>query len=93
MTNDGGPAFPSRTFKNVSVDPDHPVYADGHLPGMSLRDYFAAHAPHLPLKEVIQALLVRSDRQDATGATEGAAADLAEWAYIYADAMMKRRSM
>lgn len=41
--NDGGPAFPGTVWRNVIGDsPLDPVHQAN---GMSLRDYFAAHAP------------------------------------------------
>lgn len=48
--NDGGPAFPSVTKESVFVE-ELGRYDDRLGPpmgGMSLRDYFAAHAPDVP---------------------------------------------
>ncbi len=49
MKNDGGPAFPrpASEFTGSGTCPDgnDPIRAQN---GMSLRDYFAAHAPHEP---------------------------------------------
>jgi hypothetical protein len=48
MKNTGGPAFPE---KRVSVDPlDRDKLRSVYLPGMSLRDYFAAHASEEDIK-------------------------------------------
>lgn len=52
--NDGGPAFPA--FENVPgygcskpvVGTNGEIYFENHSPGMSLRDYFIAHAPAEP---------------------------------------------
>lgn len=92
MRDDGGPAFPTRAIKNVSVDPDTPVFAEGVRPGISHRDYFAAHAPQFPLMEVVQ-VLMHVKHLDPDAAMLKAATDAAEWAYLYADAMLTRRSM
>ncbi len=73
-----GPAFPARVMLNASVDPSSPIYAEGLHPGMSLRDYFAAHAPHA---------VVTSSEADLSRR----AADHATWAYLYADAMIATR--
>lgn len=59
-TNDGGPAFPcaiqtgTKDFVDIegrSVTPNVPVFQ--HFPGMTLRDYFAAHAPVHDLSQMI----------------------------------------
>lgn len=49
----------------------------GSKPGMSLRDYFAAHAPPMPNARKPQ--------------SPTSADDIARWAYQYADAMLRRR--
>lgn len=61
--NDGGPAFPR----------DH--VNEGHN-GMTLRDYFAAHAPLPP--------------EWWRGGDRGLSDDIA-WRWYYADAMLKAR--
>ena len=68
--NDGGPAFPLSTAK---VDRQ----------GMSLRDYFAAHAPTPPL-EFWQGVAVTAGK-DLPMLADG----LARWSWEYADAMLR----
>lgn len=48
---DGGPAFPRTELVPGGDDPSDPLYPVTHG-GMSLRDYFAAHAPE-PSIEVV----------------------------------------
>ncbi len=62
MSNDGGPAFPR---------PEHL----GYTQGISIRDFFAAHA---------LSSLVRADNPATTE-------QYANWAYIIADALLKER--
>lgn len=68
--DDGGPAFP--TFESNG---------EGHLycsgAGMSLRDYFAAHAPEPPA---------------AWHGGDRTIADCIAWRWHYADAMLKERA-
>lgn len=66
---DGGPAFPSVCMD----DPGHPA----SFPGMALRDYFAAQAPH--------GAFVKGNGPHAP-------AEMARNAYRYADAMMAERN-
>jgi hypothetical protein len=80
-TKDGGPAFPVV---------DAPGCPQDYL-GMSLRDYFAAHA--------LQGLLAAEAHPRAggfpcviAGSTQAQAATLATNAYVLADAMLKARS-
>ena len=63
---DGGPAFPAQHFD----------LADGEH-GMTLRDWFATHAPDPP----------KSWRGGERGLD-----DIIEWRWWYADAMLKKRS-
>lgn len=66
-TNTGGPAFPWTADR-----------ADrGDVPGMSMRDYFAAKAM---AQLMLSAPVVRDDARTT-----------ASWAYEYADAMLKAR--
>jgi len=47
--NDGGPAYPAPDFVTKSDSLTKEGYARiGNTRGMSLRDYFAAHAPEPP---------------------------------------------
>lgn len=65
MTNTGGPAFPGATYY-------------GPFAGMTLRDYFAAHAPE-PHKN--------------WHGGERNFSDLIEWRWHYADTMIKARAI
>jgi hypothetical protein len=66
-TNTGGPAFPAQV-----------KFFDEPTTGMTLRDYFAAHAPE-PYK-------------NWHGGERGFA-DIIEWRWSYADAMLKAREV
>jgi len=66
VINTGGPAFPL-----------HPVCMKGQE-GMTLRDYFAAHAPE-PYKNW------RDGERNFS--------DIIEWRWHYADAMLKKRAV
>ncbi|MDN7744693.1 hypothetical protein QZM78_11615 [Burkholderia multivorans] len=81
--NDGGPAFPA-TWVNDSdlnaIAPNGqvcPPFSSIPLPGMSLRDYFAAKA--------MQGLAANPEAWDMTDEK------VAEWAYNAADAMLRAR--
>lgn len=80
---DGGPAFPCDTF-----DPD--VKGPEQWEGMTLRDYFAAHAPALPapIRDAFVKALKRGDEVDL----EVHAKVCARWSVLYADAMLKARA-
>ena len=74
--NDGGPAFP-----NVGDNsPEFPFYD-----GMTLRDWFAAHAPPIP---ELEALMHRHD--DPEGSSSSVQVDAA-YRYRHADAMLAAR--
>lgn len=78
---DGGPAFPLDAYKGL-----------GPWHGMTLRDYYAAHAP----VDVKMALVAWGDPKLAGPPSddEGRAAFMAVWAllrYDYADAMLEER--
>ena len=82
-TNDGGPAFPE--FMGDHMEPKR---------GMTLRDYFAAHAPAMPSD--LAALAKEHADTDNPDKTHGEKCDVllsirAEWNYRYADAMLKAR--
>ena len=77
MKNDGGPAFPT-----PHQERDGDTYATIHESGMSLRDYFAAHAPAVPHDYETKHLIC--------GWTHSQIA--AHWANEYADAMLKERA-
>jgi hypothetical protein len=75
---DGGPAFPIQAF-TARIGSAQVVCAPS--PGLSIRDYFAAHAPPMP-----QAWRqVRSDFRSEAEAH-------ARWALEYADAMLVERA-
>lgn len=80
---DGGPAFPVSTGSKVSDVCGPYGHQDGNstwqFPGMTLRDYFAAKA--------MQGDCVRNEwgKNDLE--------DLASWAYLVADAMLKAREV
>lgn len=79
VSNDGGPAFP--------VDGVHPI-AGGLLPqassGMTLRDYFAAHA----LPAIIAAYVEANGRCIGS---DHVRPNCAAHAYKFADAMLEAR--
>lgn len=66
--NDGGPAFPQ------SHSPNFPNEIVG---GLTLRDYFAAHAPEPPKAW-------HGGEKDKT--------DIIEWRWSYADSMLSERN-
>jgi len=71
-TNTGGPAFPSGL-----IDPSTPEDAVQSLHnGMTLRDYFAAHAPNPP---------------ETWKAKKDEAANIIAWRWAYAEEMLKAR--
>lgn len=88
--NDGGPAFPMQLW-NQKVDGAINVVQD--LRGMSLRDYFAAHAPPMPADIARDAWGASQERAGGSGTkAENLMAYLdAKWRYRHADAMLKAR--
>lgn len=73
--DDGGPAFP---LPDKEPNGNGDVIPQWTQPGMTLRDYFAAHAPELPIPPQID--------------LKAYAAAKAKWCYWYADAMLAERS-
>ncbi|HDR9134415.1 hypothetical protein [Burkholderia vietnamiensis] len=69
---DGGPAFPCHTNPRPGTLNEAPQ-------GMTLRDYFAAHAPDVP-----------DDFDWAAGETDSWQRR-ARWSFHYADAMLRAR--
>ena len=67
----GGPAFPQPTNSTLSWD------------GMTLRDYFAAHAPECPDTWLSRYPMERGWRGEARA--------IADWRFEYADEMLKAR--
>ena len=77
--NDGGAAFPLNT---ANMGGSGACFPD---PGMSLRDYYAAHAPDMPDQWWL-------DTKAQYGGRVGAYAEaIAAWRYFYADAMLAAR--
>lgn len=83
MNDDERPAFPgtwTNQWDGLATAPNGEVVPPGGsvvLPGMSLRDYFAAKA--------MAAMVMNPDNN-------GDVSDFAIWAYRYADAMLKERA-
>lgn len=87
---DGGPAFPVGGFPGDTFFKPVPPHA-----GMTLRDYFAAHAPSLPAK--LGVLAEEAADIESPDKTHGEKCAVlleiaAEWRYRYADAMLAARS-
>lgn len=87
MSVDGGAAFPReyQTGEVINVGPGSYVPQTGTAPGMSLRDYFAAHAP----KPTDQWIADTMGERLPKGSHYVNA--LVSWAYFYADAMLAER--
>lgn len=73
--DDGGPAYPGDAQSALSHD---------HHEGMSLRDHFAEHAPPPPAWWM-NSYAEHLDSLDKYGQ------HVAQWAYVYADAMIAER--
>jgi hypothetical protein len=81
----GGPAFPQPPCLNDANEIVSPM--DYNEAGMTLRDYFAAHAPPPPAW-----WLNRYDQCFSSAPDLGTAAQhLAQWRFAYADAMLAER--
>lgn len=67
-------------MSNTQYEPAFPVVSEimGHCAGMSLRDYFEAHAPDVP--------------PWWHGGQNNRMSDLVEWRVAYAKAMLEARS-
>ena len=88
--NDGGPAFPMPSGAEPRVN-----VTTHYNEGMTLRDYFAGHAPALP--GALADLAMEAADIDNPNKTHGEKADVllsirAEWNYRYADAMIAARA-
>ena len=81
MTDYGVSAFPHPGERNANGEP---VFFPEH--GMTLRDYFAAHAPAMPEQWYLDSPRKKSDPLWHWGEASAA------WAYFYADAMLAARS-
>jgi len=72
-TNTGGSAFPQNT--KIVLGAGQEIH-QGFMGGMSLRDYFAAHAPNPP---------------ETWKAEKDEAANIIVWRWAYADEMISAR--
>ena len=83
--NDGGPAFPN---VHSGIHPEI-----GWDSGMTLRDYFAAHAPVIP--EWYRVAWLDQERvkmkADSRYQMRDSFQSLTEWSFDYADAMLSAR--
>ena len=90
---DGGPAFPSKTIKRVQTGAGGFVEVfdeDTFHPGMSLRQYFAIHAPE-PGEHAISAKMQidrNRDPHNDRGLIRSRMEIIAALRYEYADAMI-----
>ena len=82
--NDGGPAFPLPPDYDTSENGVFRQAAPGE-PGMSLRDWFAGHAPPMPDQWFQDSPRKKSDPLWHWGEASAA------WAYFYAGAMIAER--
>lgn len=90
--NDGGPAFP-QPCTELGYAANSPWNVAGG--GLSLRDYFAVHAPGLP--QDLASLAMEAADVDSPNKTHGEKSDVllsirAHWNYRYADAMLAARN-
>ena len=96
--NTGGTAFPVTTrtstgysegYHDPYINPDAPSQT---YKGMTLRDYFAAHAPEMPKEfgETIRRIEKNKDLYNEKGRVEHSEL-IAMWSYYHADAMLKEK--
>lgn len=78
--DDGGPAFPHTITEGVQGDRNFPY--DYSLGGISVWDYYAAHAPVSPIGTVSGDALISFEQLPESAASEAAE---------YADAMLAER--
>jgi hypothetical protein len=83
-TNDGGNAFPVADYDHMAFQPATVDEHKRQLSGMSLRDYFAAKA--------IRVVALDLEDQIETLGRRVAFIELADHAYMLADAMLAARS-
>ena len=76
MKDDGGPAFPVVTQWQITGEHDDTRRATDLRHGMTLRDYFAAHAP---------------EPYESWHDGERSMKNIIEWRWSYADAMLAER--
>ncbi|WP_300727325.1 hypothetical protein [Pseudomonas sp.] len=95
---DGGPAFPVADYDHMVFEPKTVAETKRDLSGMSLRDYFAAHASidHDEVGVCYAVAIVGRDMPDFAADPLGNSAFWAEYRarmrYIEADAMLVARS-
>lgn len=80
--DDGGPAFPIPANLDLQGGPNS-YWSDHPSPGMTLRDYFAAHATFSDIERVIKYCKVRGN---------GIIEQHACARYIHADSMIAERN-
>ena len=83
---DGGPAFPAKVSVNRDtgeIQPHQFGSNDFYTPGLSLRDYFATHAPPPPGWWI--------EQYGATTSLSEHGKLIADWSWTYADAMLAAR--
>lgn len=91
---DGGPAFPATRIEARQVFTEGPqTVGEVTYPGMSLRDYFAAHAPFDRNSfGMASNALLKAGRPEIANTIAGVCEVLANFAYQYADAMIAERA-
>jgi len=92
--NNGGPAFPGvMTFQKI-IEHNGVAHMAGdkeliYLPGMSLRDYFAAHVTEKEIAEIMYDHIIEGDILDLGPVNYSITRQQAR--YIHADAMLEAR--
>ena len=84
-TDDGGPAFPNPAFM-LNEGLEFP-WAGFGMGGMSLRDWFAAHA----MQGMLACQEFLNEVSEVADSKEEAAAMIARYAFKFADAMLAQR--
>jgi hypothetical protein len=99
--NEGGPAFPCPRYVNANGETFSLSEFDGEN-GMSLRDYFAAHAPEMPdwfrpateeQRPNVPEMASAAEHDATMDAWWGRVrlARISAWPWVYADAMLAAR--
>jgi hypothetical protein len=96
--NDGGPAFPCKTnsdgnsYLHTERDESNGIqYSVVEQPGMSLRDYFAAHSD-IPWNVVFETLSKKYPERNDEFTVKEIAEYRAAMKYVEADSMLKERA-
>ncbi len=86
---DGGPAFP----RGVAGIDGAPVFSYDAVNGvgMSLRDYFAAHAPALTDGQLASLVRHLVSQIDTLPLEQRIVSEVVKYAYLHADAMLAER--